>query len=598
MSFTGGGGAAFPGNDAVRLRLMADVGGGTPTIAFSSASANSIWDDLGHAFGDVIRGIGHVLEDVKEFLVEVVGEVVRFAVRVGEVVYRFILTTAQEVFAAVEWLFRKIALGIKEIVQWVGFIFNWHDILVTRDGLKTLFNNGMNAFSGTVRRIRVEFDGWVERVVARDLDSPELARRLHAMSERTVDEGATHTGAGAQAAADPRLHWVSTRIPHLARADAISGAESTPGGALGEILASVASLAGDFTVEFEKVSTLGDDWVNGRITTGEFATAVLNALGALALDLVKRIVDAVLDAVSLLADGLSSFLNEDIEIPFFSALYRWISGNAPSLLDVVALVLAIPVTVAYKLLFNEEPFKNGIGSDLLTEPARFFSRFSLDGKNGGGVYAMMAPSRSAGENVAAVIVAITRIVRAITFGLVTALTLSPAAIGTPILLVLDHFVRAVGALAGLMVGETTVLEGLSVVVYVLFFIVNATLHHQQRSTRTLTIWRAATPPQLARKLGENFNLGALIDGACVTAIGIWNAVLTAEGWDKKPPSQRASEIMSETFQIPAIFGFLANTVARNTGDPYTLAAAAGLAVIRTTAMAGSGISELVRAAEG
>lgn len=603
MSFPDGGGAVFDQGPQAALHFATRARGGAAAGAALDFSAEGIWDDLGHAFGDVIRWIGEGIDDVKDFLVQVADDVVHFAIRVGEAVYTFILTTAQEIYAAAEWLFKKIALYLKELIEWLGFLFAWKDILATRDAMKTLFNNGLSSFSGAVQTIKTQFDGWVGGVLANDLNSPELAQRLNDTTASTVDQSVSQAGGRPQGSADPRVSWVATRMSYLAGADQVSGGGITPDGVLGSILASIESLGGDFAVEYDKVSSYGTQWVNGQITTAQFAVAVLDAVGALALDIVQRIVDGILDAVSGMVDTLETFLNQTIDIPFFSALYQLVSGDPLSILDVAALIMAIPVTVAYKVMFNQAPFQNGVGTDLLNAPAQFFASFSLDGASGGGVHAVSAEvlaataAGSSGTRVAAIMIGIVRVLRTITVALVTVAALASTPAGTTLPLVIDQSLRVFGAFAALGIGKTNTLKALTIVVFLILLFINALLYNKQRNVGQPVTWSVSTPQSLADKLGQNFNLGAAIDGAFVTTIGIWNLVLTIAGWDAKSSAQRVFEIMTEVFQIPAIVGFFANTIARNSPNPASLAVAWIVVAIREAGMLGSGISEFVVAGQ-
>ncbi|MDQ8727524.1 hypothetical protein [Bradyrhizobium sp. LHD-71] len=98
-------------------------------------------------------------------------------------------------------------------------------------------------------------------------------------------------------------------------------------------------------------------------------------------------------------------------------------------------------------------------------------------------------------------------------------------------------------------------------------------------------------------LGNQINLGVMLDSGAVTGWGCWNAVATAQGWDEATGAQRAAQILLEIFQIPAILGFLANVIAKNSEDPVTKGVAIGVAGVREVAMVGSAVAEFVAAGE-
>lgn len=603
LSFTEGGGVQFYQGAAAEMHFAARVSaaaGRVGVITDANAvdfSAPGSWDGLGHAFGDVVEWIGNAIDDVNDFRVQVTEDVVHFAIRVGDTLHNFILTTAQEVFAAVEWLFKKIALFLKELIEWLGFLFAWKDILHTRTALKQMFNGGLSAFQDNAQKVKKEFDGWVGRVLTKDLRSPELANRLRGTTGQTVDGSAGQVGGLPLGQADPRIQWVMSRLPALGGGDGASGS-ATPDGVLGDILGRITSLAGDFATEYDKVSQLGEDWANGKITTADFAIGVLDALGALALDMMQRIVDGILDAVSEIVQSVSDLMNESIDFPFFSGLYELVTQDKPSVLDVLCLVLAIPVTVAYKLLTKAAPFRDGHGQALIDAPAKAFASFSLDGSSG---ERFAATGLGASDNavVVAVITGVIRLLRSGTFSLVTAAAMTGQPPGTTGVLALDHFLRMVGVFAAFGTVDPTVLKTITLMTFTVLFLITLTLYDQQKKAGAARTFSVSTPQRLAGKLGKNFNIGGAIDAACVMAIGIWHAVGSRKKWDEKSKAKRASEVLNQIFRIPALVGFFANTIARNSGDnPYAMAAAILLASIRAAGLRGSAISEGVVAKTG
>jgi hypothetical protein len=107
----------------------------------------------------------------------------------------------------------------------------------------------------------------------------------------------------------------------------------------------------------------------------------------------------------------------------------------------------------------------------------------------------------------------------------------------------------------------------------------------------------SVPERLAAKLGDQLNVGALLDAGIITGWGSWNAVVTAQGWEKTSDAQRAAQILLEIFQLPAILAFLANVIAKKAENPVTTGIAVTLATVREGAMIGSSVAEFVAAAD-
>lgn len=56
--------------------------------------------------------------------------------------------------------------------------------------------------------------------------------------------------------------------------------------------------------------------------------------------------------------SVEKILNASINIPFFSHLYKEISGDDLSVNDLICLLIAIPMTVLYKVGEGEAPFQD------------------------------------------------------------------------------------------------------------------------------------------------------------------------------------------------------------------------------------------------
>ncbi|MFI9324843.1 hypothetical protein ACIGXI_34395 [Kitasatospora aureofaciens] len=85
------------------------------------------------------------------------------------------------------------------------------------------------------------------------------------------------------------------------------------------------------------------------------------------LDAAKALLDALLALVKSLVSGLNSLLTKKVELGPLNSLWDWVAraggqstGDALSAASLVALLVAFPVTIAYKLLNNNaQPFPEG-----------------------------------------------------------------------------------------------------------------------------------------------------------------------------------------------------------------------------------------------
>jgi hypothetical protein len=80
---------------------------------------------------------------------------------VGEV-YEFVTKTIDSVKKAISWVLAKVEVGIKKIIAFAGFLFNWDDILQTSDNFAALFNAGLAFGQDKLASLNRDTKSWLE----------------------------------------------------------------------------------------------------------------------------------------------------------------------------------------------------------------------------------------------------------------------------------------------------------------------------------------------------------------------------------------------------------------------------------------------------
>src|SRR5262249_39226854 len=119
VSFTGSGleyyeGAATAGRFLARTAGPEDLGG-----------------DIAVAAGDLFRWLGQAATDVAGFVVHEAEGLYHFVVTIAGQAYRALLDCYDAVVHAVEFVLSKIEVFFEDLVKWLGFIFQWADIVRT-----------------------------------------------------------------------------------------------------------------------------------------------------------------------------------------------------------------------------------------------------------------------------------------------------------------------------------------------------------------------------------------------------------------------------------------------------------------------------------
>ncbi|MEW6642825.1 MAG: hypothetical protein AB1586_20125 [Pseudomonadota bacterium] len=600
MSFSGGKVTWRRDDDAVAHFRGALGAAPSAVLPANPLAAGDIFSDFGHAFGSFIDWLGDALDKVSDFFIHVGSDAVNFAIKLGEDVYNFVLTTAEQVFAAVEWLFKKIYVFFKDLVLWLAFLFNWPKIVETAHAVRDLILRSLDGIEAGVGNLRRAFDSWIDDVIANKLDSPELADALGALKGSSLAQW--HGSAnGPKRSADPRSHWITSKMHYISPANPDGGEAGNAPDLLAEIASAVEDIIQKLIVELAKFETDLDGLVSGRISIGDFALDTARSLAAFVLEIARKFIDIILDAIAAVIAAFKSGLEADISIPFLPKLFSdllSISG-----IDLISFVIAVPLAITYFIKEQAFPFDD-VDRKAYADAAYDVFRNSAIGEPRLAATAeteAAEPVSRAQRIVSFALMGTCRLLRGVTFPGATYVALSPDAKGTSFVIVLDSVFRYGNAVAASVSGDTSVKTTVQMIGNMLLMFLHGLTWGKQQQTKAPAAWTVPVPRQLVGRLGETINFGAMLDAAIITGWGSWNAVATSQDWDKTSDAQRAAQIQLEIFQIPAILGFLANVIAKNAKDPetkaVTLTVAVGLAGVRELAMVGSAAAEFAAAIE-
>ncbi|KAH2321612.1 hypothetical protein KXW87_000868, partial [Aspergillus fumigatus] len=88
--------------------------------------------------------LGEVADTVWHWTCDLVDGVWKFIVHVGEEIYEIALTTITSIVKGVMWVLKKIGAVIKDIIEFISYLFDWTDILATTDSVAAGFNAALD----------------------------------------------------------------------------------------------------------------------------------------------------------------------------------------------------------------------------------------------------------------------------------------------------------------------------------------------------------------------------------------------------------------------------------------------------------------------
>ena len=314
-------------------------------------------------------------------------KVVQITVEAGGKLYQFVADTVEKVGKFVQTVMEQAGILWDKFVNWAMDILGWDDVLHTHDYFVQSINNGINLAQETINDLKGTMRGWLAEAqtdVVEGIDS-----LIDALGAGDIAQEKRTGGLDTSDMSD-KLDWITGLIldsddDGSAATQSVSGTVVIDNPLLDKIMGQVPQSLKD---ELERLLTSFVDLIKEYIeddlpiVIDSFLDSI--ALFQAAMQEPDRAQELVLSAVlsivkSLAVAGLGAIdvfitmlfelfltalellqiaLNEVIEIPVLSALYRGITqGHDLTAISLCSLVIAIPTTVMSKLITGESAFQ-------------------------------------------------------------------------------------------------------------------------------------------------------------------------------------------------------------------------------------------------
>ncbi|MBS0265403.1 MAG: hypothetical protein JSS02_25940, partial [Planctomycetes bacterium] len=360
-------------------------------------SWDSFWRDLAHFGEDIWHGIRNGILALENVAVDFEEGAIKLTVALeglGAAVIKFVVKTIQDVVSAVSSAFRYLGAKIEQAIDWLKEFFDWGDILNTKrvmeyylnEVLGNLVNNlDPNSPSYIQPLIEAQFEALIKLVVG---DKQDSGTGVFSRAKQTFGT-TTFNGTVAQTPVDPKVgsqglqptgtqntfqaHQVKSSYARTKSETHIhQGGRVTPSGGGAACAALDAGALDDFftlVTSLLKSNEQGSPYSQARAQLQAnlkslkhprdlFSTA-LNDFLAMMKELVEIVIkiieDVLLALLKIAGAGLAGFqdlLNYPLHIPVISWLYQQISDHPLTLLDLFCLIMAIPATLIYKLIWG------------------------------------------------------------------------------------------------------------------------------------------------------------------------------------------------------------------------------------------------------
>lgn len=329
----------------------------------------SVIDTVEDIAGDILQALESGFEAIGEFVFSVAKGVLRFAVKIAGRWFHFVVKSISAALKLINWALHVLAIGLKKLIRWLGFIFDWDDIVETHKVFTNIARQTMKKLEGELPALKRRMDAAFERLL-RSVDSigdhPVLPPEYASLSINQVVTQTTAESANAQGV-NAALYSTggSFACYQLLHGGILNG--PAPGYGTGpeaikafveDTLIPTMKAIGDEIAAVAR--TLIHDYEAGTLTFGEIVKLLSKTLVETVVEALKTIADGLFAIAETLLALLDDILFGEIHIPLLTPLYELVAGGSKmSLVDGLSLLAAIPTTVFYKVVAGEAPFPDG-----------------------------------------------------------------------------------------------------------------------------------------------------------------------------------------------------------------------------------------------
>ncbi|QEC77563.1 hypothetical protein [Mucilaginibacter ginsenosidivorax] len=317
-------------------------------------SALSIGDSIVADFGDLLGYLDSGINAVVSVIEDEAGQVWHFVAKIGEKIYSSVLDAVEKVYSAFEYVFNAIKTAIKDLIDFLKFLFELADMKRTQQAVKNMTNLFLQYQIDGLKDLKTNFDGFIGGVEAKLdgwlLNKPNLDNLGSAAVNQLSNPGQHQT-----APSYLLSHHLNSNINNATLTKAAAATTTADPDNVIDVLLNLINQ--EEQVVIDTVSKIIDLFKNiNSMPIADIVKQFLDILSHTILDTAKNVLDAVFDVIFIVANKVFELLNDEFHIPVVSDILADFGISLPSLMDILTWVVAIPGTLLYKVVFNEAPF--------------------------------------------------------------------------------------------------------------------------------------------------------------------------------------------------------------------------------------------------
>ncbi len=319
--------------------------------------------------------------DFKKDVIKAGKKIAKIAVNIGEAIeheitaidgaiYQFVVTAFEDVVGVITGFFKTIFADIKKAVEWLSALFDWDSIKQAHQQILTMIDNFRGQVRGYLNQDRVtltnnlnNFFGNAEQSVSGFFNTLGSSMGSFQSQQKNGNDPKAAYGGNGSYAQSQSMHskaknnikktskWSSppTTTP-LAMPSALSTIKDLVNNqipnAIEPELEDIQKAFQDFRQQFREFASNPGAMLKHAI--GDLFT-IIGDLVVLFLKSANLVLDLLIDLIADLLDTAFNLVTGGIDIPILSDLFKLIFGRDIRFVDLVAWMIAVPVSIIQKI---------------------------------------------------------------------------------------------------------------------------------------------------------------------------------------------------------------------------------------------------------
>jgi hypothetical protein len=371
--------------------------------------AQRVGENIFERFWDWLKKVAAEITDLIVTIADEVMVGIRMVVNGIEQIFKAIVKVIDDIAAAIGSFFHMLLKAIEDVIAALSVLFHFGEIIHTHKWIRDQINaNLQQAITAMQTQVKPPVDQFFQQgeqaiaalfsTIRQQLGIKDATQINSVHSARstphtvfTAGPGAVGSNSGGSSHALQCTHTtqkMKNGLPSAAQPglNVLSLSKNAPAitddddDALSTFVTNfVTSLQTDPTIStaFNNLKSAITN-IGQSQSAGDFFKSALNLLLTIVEDLIlgmvavtQALVDGMIGAIGALINTAVTLLNTPVDIPFLSWLYQLIFGEPLTVLNAVALIAAIPVTIIYRVAEGRYPSEDGItGSTVGLETTR------------------------------------------------------------------------------------------------------------------------------------------------------------------------------------------------------------------------------------